>query len=117
VLAPATRPGDLCIVNASRDIVRPDLSAVQDAQNSNPIGGYNVGGDEGRTRNHKLARPGYSAGAAALRKVEKPPQITGRFLQACAESDVRVSTRTTVSARGVTRRSCRSLLRHIGTAS
>jgi len=65
--------GDLRIVNASRDIVRPYLSAVQDAQTSNPIGGHDVGGDEGRTRNDKLARPDHSARAAALRKVEKPP--------------------------------------------
>jgi hypothetical protein len=49
------------------------LSAVQDAQNSNPIGGHDIGGDEGRTRYDQLARPGDSAGATALWKVEKPP--------------------------------------------
>ena len=55
------------------DIVRPHLSAVQDAQDANPIGGHDIGGDEGCARNDKLARPGDPAGAAALGKVEKPP--------------------------------------------
>ena len=69
-------PRDLHIVNASRDIIWPHLGAVQEAQNSKPIGGYNVGGDEGRTRNDKLTRPGYSAGAAALSRLEKSPHGT-----------------------------------------
>jgi hypothetical protein len=55
------------------DLVRPYLSAVQDAQDSNPVGGHDIGGDEGRTRNDKLARPSDSTGASALWKVEKPP--------------------------------------------
>jgi hypothetical protein len=55
------------------DIVRPDLRAVQDAQNSNPVGGNKISSDVGRTRNDQLPRPGDPARAAALRKVEEPP--------------------------------------------
>ena len=46
---------------------------MQDAQNSNPVRGHDIGCDEGRTGNDEFTGSGDAAEAAALGKLEKPP--------------------------------------------
>ena len=46
---------------------------MQDTQNSDPVGGHDIGGDEGRMGNDKLARPRNPARPAAFGKFEEPP--------------------------------------------
>ena len=49
------------------------LSAVQNTQNSNPIGGHDIGGDERGMGNDKLARPRDPARPTAFGKFKEPP--------------------------------------------
>ncbi|KAH2812612.1 hypothetical protein KXV85_005078, partial [Aspergillus fumigatus] len=63
--------------SALRQLIRPSLGAVQDAQNSDRLSGHGVGCHIGRAGDDELARAGDAAGTAALRKVDQAARCGG----------------------------------------
>lgn len=61
----------ICWLERQSKVFRPDLRAVEQAQNSYTLAKDNICGNIGRTRDHKLPCPVHPSGASTLWKFQK----------------------------------------------